>query len=155
MSKKQFPKWESSTGYQITTDPNKIDTEKLHHYLSKEAYWSKGISKELVLNSLKYSLNFSILSPNFEFIGFARVVTDYSTFGWLADVFVNENHRRKGLGKWLIKTILEHPDLQTLRNFLLFTIDAHGLYQKYGWNYLENPEILLAKKKPVEEIYKT
>jgi GNAT superfamily N-acetyltransferase len=80
-------------------------------------------------------------------------VTDYYTFGWLADVFIDKSYRGQELGKWLIQTVVDHPKLQTLRNFLLFTKDAHGLYKKFGWNFLEKPEILLAKRKSLEEIY--
>ncbi|MHA1983367.1 MAG: GNAT family N-acetyltransferase [Candidatus Hodarchaeales archaeon] len=148
----KFSFQQNATGYKITTDPLKIDIDILHYYLSKEAYWSKDIPKNLVRNSIKHSLNFSLLDPNNIFIGFARVVTDYYTFGWLADVFIDKSYRGQGLGKWLVQTVINHPKLQSLRNFLLFTKDAHGLYEQFGWKYLERPEILLAKRKSLEEI---
>ncbi|OLS27078.1 MAG: hypothetical protein HeimC3_05450 [Candidatus Heimdallarchaeota archaeon LC_3] len=137
--------WKNNQDFEISTDTSKIDIDKLFRYLSYEAYWSKGIPKEIIIESVKHSLNFSMLSPKNEFIGFARVVTDYSTFGWLADVYIDMNHRGKKLGVWLIETIVNHPDLQKLRNFLLFTKDAHALYRKFGWKDLDNPEIILAK----------
>ncbi|MHA1989903.1 MAG: GNAT family N-acetyltransferase [Candidatus Hodarchaeales archaeon] len=153
MKEEKFPYCQNADGYKITTDPSKIDMDRLYYFLSKEAYWSKGIPKSLVFNSVKHSLNFVLLDPSNNFIGFARVVTDYYTFGWLADVFIDKSYRGQELGKWLIQTVVDHPKLQTLRNFLLFTKDAHGLYKKFGWNFLEKPEILLAKRKSLEEIY--
>ena len=150
---KKILSWKNSQGFEISTDSSKVDIDRLFQFLSSETYWSKGIPKKLVIESVNHSLNFSLLSPNSGFIGFARVVTDFSTFGWLADVFIDKEYRGKKLGVWLIETISNHPDLQNLRNFLLFTKDAHDLYKKFGWKHLENPEIMLAKKKTPEELY--
>jgi len=118
--------------YLISTDPSRLDVEGLHRFLSEEAYWSPGVSREVVERSIENSLNFGLYLRD-EQVGFARVVTDYSTFAWLADVFVLEPHRSRGLGKWLVETVLSHPDLTTLRRWILATADAHGVYSRFGF----------------------
>ena len=153
MTNQLYKKYFDGKEFQITTDPAKIDVETLFSFLHYQAYWSIGIPKEYVKNSLKFSLNFSLLSPENKFIGFARVVTDYYSFGWLADVYIDEQFRGKGLGKWLVEIVIKHPDLQRLRNFVLFTKDAHELYKKFGWKKLLNPDIVLARKYSPDEIY--
>jgi GNAT superfamily N-acetyltransferase len=118
--------------YLISTDPDRLDLELVHRYLSEEAYWSPGVPRDVVDRSIEHSLNFGLFRGDAQ-VGFARVVTDYATFGWLADVFVLEPHRRRELGKWLVATVLEHPELRGLRRWLLATKDAHGLYEPLGF----------------------
>ena len=125
--------------YIISTDVSKLDVNIIHRYLSAESYWAKGIPKNIVEKSIANSLCFGLFYndeqtiPNGRQVGFARLVTDKATFAYVADVFILEAHRGKGLSKWLIKTIQLHPELQNLRRWLLTTKDAHGLYEQLGW----------------------
>lgn len=116
--------------YLISTDPNKLDLAAIHGYLSSESYWAKGRPPDVMQRALEHSLCFGLYRDD-EQVGLARVVTDYATFAWLCDVFVLETHRGQGLGKWLIQTVVAHPDLQGLL-WMLATRDAHGLYEGYG-----------------------
>lgn len=100
--------------YLISTERSRLDLDAIHSYLSKEAYWSPGVPREVVERSIEHSLNFGLYRGE-EQAGFARVVTDYATFAWLADVFVLAEHRGAGLGKWLVETVVSHPDLRRLR----------------------------------------
>jgi len=118
--------------YFISTDIDKMDVDTIHRYLSESSYWAKGIPKELVGKSIKHSLCFGVFSGD-EQVGFARVVTDRTSFAYLGDVFILLAHQGKGLSKWLMQTIHDHPDLQGLRRWMLFTRDAHGLYNQFGW----------------------
>jgi len=118
--------------YEISTDTGKLDRNMLHDYLSKESYWAKNIPRETVEKSIANSLCFGLYYKD-EQVGFARMITDKATFAYLADVFILEPYRRKGLAGWLLETILAHPDLQGLRGIMLRTRDAQELYKKYGW----------------------
>ena len=145
--------WKRPDGYVITTDPHKININELHRFLSLESYWALGVPKKLVEKSLKHSISFSLLSPEGSFIGFARVITDQATFAYLADVFVHKSIRMKGLGTWLMETVIAHPDLQNLRNFLLFTKDAQDFYAKFGWTAPKDPSRVMVIKKRAEDLY--
>ena len=123
--------------YRISTDPRRIDLEAVHAFLTR-SYWANGIAKEIVARAISASLCFGLLKSNRQ-IGFARVVTDRATFGYLCDVYVLEEYRGQGLGKWLIEELLSHPDLQGLRRFILVTSDGHGLYKQFGFGPLEKP----------------
>ena len=125
--------------YSITTDKTKLSVEYVHAYLSKSSYWAAGIPLHTVQKSVEGSLCFGVFKEK-EMIGFARVITDKATFAYLADVFIDEAYRGLGLSKWLIEVIVQHPDLQGLRRFLLATLDAHGLYRQYGFTDLTFPE---------------
>jgi GNAT superfamily N-acetyltransferase len=114
----------------ISTDPAKLDLDAIYGYLSGESYWAQGRPLDVMSRAVEHSLCFGLYAGD-EQVGLARVVTDYATFAWLCDVFVLEPHRGQGLGKWLIESVVTHPDLQGLL-FLLATRDAHGLYQRYG-----------------------
>jgi GNAT superfamily N-acetyltransferase len=125
--------YEANNGlYKITTDNSKLDVNLIHQFLCKESYWAKGIPKNIVEKSIANSLCFGLLYEDAQ-VGFARLVTDKATFAYLADVFIINEHRGKGLSKWLMKTIHEHPELQNLRRWILTTKDAHGLYEQSGW----------------------
>ena len=136
----------SKGGYSITTDKNKMDIDFIHTFLTR-SYWAEGISKEIVARSVNGSLCFGVFETNpiasasrVGQVGFARMVTDEATFAYLADVFITEDHRKKGLSKWLMEVIMSHPGLQSLRRILLATRDAHGLYGQFGFTPLANPE---------------
>lgn len=135
--------------YEISTDPARIDVAVVHGFLTN-CYWAKGISLELVRRSIEHSICFSMFHGNAQ-IGFARVVTDRATFAYLADVFVLEPHRGKGLSKWLMECIQSHPDLQGLRRWMLATRDAHGLYRQFGFHELANPERFMEIHRPYKE----
>jgi GNAT superfamily N-acetyltransferase len=127
--------------FAISTDPARFDLNVIHRYLTR-SYWAEGISRELVARSIANSLCFGIYHGEKQ-VGFARVITDKTTFGYLADVFVLEEYRGKGLSKWLMEVILAHPELQGFRRWLLATRGAHGLYQKFGFDRLAHPENLM------------
>ena len=132
--------------FTITTDPRRIDLDALHAYLHR-SYWALGIPRATVERAIQNSLCFVLLEGNRQ-IGFARVVSDRATFAYLCDVYVLEEQRGKGLGKWLIEQLLSHPELQGLRNFLLRTRDAHGLYANFGWCAPANPNSYMEISRP-------
>jgi GNAT superfamily N-acetyltransferase len=127
----------------ISTDPSRLDLDAITDMLSR-AYWAKDRTREIIVRAMQNSLVFGVYDGNRQ-IGLARVVTDYATFAWLCDVFVHEDYRQRGIGKWLMETILAHPDLHGLRRFLLVTRDAHGLYSQYGFTPLQNPDRWMEK----------
>lgn len=124
--------------YWITTDTQKLDLNAIHAYLSR-SFWAEGIPKETMAKAIANSLCFGLFDGADQ-VGLARVVTDRATFAYLCDVYVLETHRGRGLGKWLIETVMAHPDLQGLRRFQLVTRDAHGLYRRHGFATPINPE---------------
>ena len=117
--------------YTISTDPTKIDMDSVHDYLCNTAYWCLGRPREVVERSIEHSICFGVYLEDKQ-VAFARVVTDHATFAWLCDVFVFEEYRGNGLGKWLIESIVAHPALRDLGLFILATTDAHELYRRYG-----------------------
>ena len=119
-------------GYSISSDNAKLNIAVIHHYLSQESYWAQNIPLEVVKRSIDNSLCFGLYHQHTQ-IGFARLVTDKATFAYLADVFILESYRGKGLSKWLVETIQANPEVQGLRRWLLGTKDAHGLYAQFGW----------------------
>ncbi len=122
---------EGFKGYKISTDKAKLELDMIHEYLADSSYWAKGRSLDIVRKSVEYSLCFGIYKGK-EQAGFARAVSDYATFAWVADFFILDEYRGEGLGKWLIETIVAYPELQGLKNILLATQDAHELYRNYG-----------------------
>jgi GNAT superfamily N-acetyltransferase len=133
----------------VSTDKGKLDLSMIYGYLS-ESYWAKGISKNVVFRSIQNSLCFGIFSGA-EQIGFARVITDCATYAYLADVFVLELYRGRGLSKWLMECIVAHPQLQGLRRWTLATRDAHRLYAKFGFKPLAKPDNFMELHDP--EVY--
>lgn len=123
--------------YTVSTDPSRLDLAEVHAFLTT-CYWSPGISREMVERAVAGSLCFGLYHGEAQ-VGFARVITDGATFAYLCDVYVLEAHRGRGLGEWLMQVVLEHPDLQGLRRFVLVTRDAHGLYQRLGFAALARP----------------
>jgi GNAT superfamily N-acetyltransferase len=130
-------------GYLVTTDKGRLDLALVHSFL-KTSYWAAGIPADVVLRSVENSLTFGLFRDD-EQVGFAWVVTDYATFAYLADVFVLEPYRGRGLGGWMMEVVFSHPELQGLRRWMLATRDAHALYRKYGFAEPEDPRIFMEK----------
>ena len=129
-------------GFRISSDRDEMDFEAIHAFIV-ESYWARGIPRETLQRAIENSLCFGVFTEHGEQIGFARAVTDTATFAYLADVYVLEAHRGQGLSKWLMQEILSHPGLQGLRRISLATQDAHGLYARFGFTPLSNPETLM------------
>ncbi len=125
--------------YIISTDKSRLDLTVIHQFLSQESYWAKNIPITLVQKSIDNSLCFGLYLNDAQ-VGFARIITDYTTFAYLADVFILNEHRGRGLSKRLVQVITEHADLQGLRRWVLVTQDAHTLYEQFGFTALEHPE---------------
>ena len=136
----------SKNEYRITTDNSKLDFDSIHNWITN-SYWAKGRTKEEMKKVMKNSLNFGFFH-NEKQIGFARVVTDYHTFAYLCDVIIDESFRGKGLGKMLMKEVFEYPELKIMKRWLLFTKDAHGLYEQFGFSKDDMPERTMVKKNP-------
>ena len=128
----------------ISADKTLLTPSVIHGFLT-DCYWAKGISLEKVLKRIDNSMCFGVYE-NGNQVGFARVITDYESFAYLADVFILETHRGKGLSKLLMHDIMAHPDLQNLRRFMLATMDAHGLYTQFGFSLLQNEERWMEKR---------
>ena len=132
--------------YQISTDKSHLDVDLIHTYLSTRAYWAQGRAREVVEHSIEHSLCFGVYDSGGKQVGFGRVVTDYATFAWLCDVFILEETRGLGLGIRLVQSVVNHPSLQGLSNFILATRDAHELYRQYGgFEVLQSPERWMAR----------
>lgn len=131
-------------GYLISTDPQKLQVAEIHAYLSR-SYWAASRPLEVVQHSLQHSLCFGVYKDGRQ-VGLARVISDYATFAYLCDVYILEEHQGGGLGKWLVSAILDHPALAGIPRWVLFTRDAHGLYEKYGFSPLGNPEWVMVKR---------
>lgn len=124
--------------FYISTDKTKLDIDAIHEFLSTKAYWCLNIPKSKVETAIQNSLCFGVYH-NEKQIGFARVISDFSTIAYLGDVYILEEFRGNGLSKWLMETIMSHPDLQGLRRWILLTGDAHGLYRQFGWTDIADP----------------
>jgi len=134
--------FESTRGeYTISSDRRRLDVGLIHDVL-RVSYWSPGVPREILERAIANSLCFGLYRGKAQ-VGFARVIADQATFAYLADVFVMESHRGKGLATWLVEAIQSHPDLQGLRRFLLATRDAHGLYRRCGFTAVANPGRLM------------
>jgi len=125
-------------GFTISTDPARLDLDAICSFLSR-SYWANERTRETTRRSLEHSLCFGVYDGEQQ-IGFARAVTDYATFAWLADVFIAEEYRGRGLGKWLVEVVLSHPDVQSVPRWFLATRDAHELYRRFGFAALTAPE---------------
>ena len=133
--------------YVISSDPSWIDVDVVWRFLSEESYWAHGVPKEIVTKSLAHSIPFGVyqIGPQNirKQVGFARVASDRATFAYLADVFVLPEHRGQGLSKRLMGAVMAHPELQGLRRWLLFTVDAHTLYEQFGFARIAHPERIM------------
>lgn len=134
--------WERGE-YAISTARARLDVAVIHDFLHN-SYWAAGISRAVVERSIEHSLPFGVYQGTRQ-VGFARVISDYATFAYMSDVFILEEYRGRGLGKWLMETIVGHPALQGLRRWILLTRDAHGLYRKVGFTPAHSPERLMER----------
>ena len=135
--------------YTISTDRSRLDVDLVHRFLSEEAYWAKGRTREQVERSIENSVCYGAYAGD-EQVGFARAVTDKATFAWLADVFVLPEHRGAGIGRKLVEAALADPDLADVYRWFLGTADAHGLYRRYGFEGLRESGRFMARES-VEE----
>jgi hypothetical protein len=126
-------------GFRISADKGLIDFETVYNYLNDESYWGKGLPKETLKKAIENSICFGIYKQGKQ-AGFARVITDKATFAYICDVFILTGYRRLGLSKWLVQTIKQYPELQGLRRWSLATLDAHGLYEQFGFTVINWPE---------------
>lgn len=138
-------------GYVISDDQNRLDLDVIHGFL-REAYWAEGVPRDVVVRAVQNSLAFGLYDPASALVGFGRTVTDRATFAYVSDVFILPAARGKGLGKWLVAAMLDHPDHAGLRHLILATNDAHGLYEKFGFHEIAEPKRYLHKLNT--EIYK-
>ena len=136
-----------SDGFKLSTDKDLLDLELIYKVLSG-TYWAENIPVEVIAKSVEHSLCFGLYHGDGQQLGFARMVTDRATFAYLADVFVIPGYRGKGLSKFMMKAILEHPDMKGLRRIMLATRDAHGLYKQFGFTAVPNPEIFMQIHRP-------
>jgi GNAT superfamily N-acetyltransferase len=132
--------------YVISTDPRRLDLAIVHAFLAR-AYWSVGLPRAVLERAVENSLVFGLYSPSGQ-VGFARVVTDFAVFGFLMDVFIHERARGRGLGKWLVETIVSMPELAGFRRWMLVTEDAHELYRRFGFREAAAPDRLMEKVDP-------
>jgi len=130
----------------VSTDRARLDRDLIHRILA-HSYWAEGVPRQVVERSLENSLCFGVFEDGVQ-IGFARVITDYATYAYLADVFILETHRSRGAARFLMECILRHPQLQNLRRWTLVTRDAHALYAKFGFTPLEKPERFMELHNP-------
>jgi N-acetylglutamate synthase-like GNAT family acetyltransferase len=143
--------WEKD-GFTISTDKQYLDTDVIHHFLSVDSYWAKGITMDKVQKAIeKSSICFGMyegdpVNGEARQIGFVRAVTDFVRFAWIMDVFVLPEYRGVGLSKWMIETMVEQSELKDVRKMMLCTFDAHGLYEQYGFQTLDDPEIFMQRK---------
>ena len=138
--------------FTITTDKSKMDIVAIHDFLSKHSGWSDNIPFDRVKTSIDNSLNFGLFH-NDKQIGFARIISDFSTIAYLGDIYVLDNYRGQGLSKKLMDAVIEHPNLQGLRRWILLTSTADWLYEKYGFTKLPKPELYMELFDP--NVYKT
>lgn len=139
----------------VSTDRARLDLDVIHEFLSN-CYWAKGIPPATVARSIKHSLCFGIYDGSGLQVGFARVVSDFATVAYLGDVFVLEAYRGRGLSKFLMECVTQHPALQGLRRWILLTRDAHGLYQQFGFTPLKSADRYMELHRPdVYEVRKT
>jgi len=123
----------------LSTDPARLDLDVIHNFLTN-CYWAKGIPRDVVERSIEHALCFGVYDGEGAQVGFARVISDFATIAYVGDVFVLDTHRGRGLGKWLMECITQHPALQGLRRWILTTRDAHGLYSQVGFTPVKFPE---------------
>jgi GNAT superfamily N-acetyltransferase len=139
-------------GYEISTDPSRLDVDAIHAYLTR-SYWSPGIPREIVERAARHSLCFGVHeNATGAQVGFTRVVTDHATFAYLCDVYVLEDHRGRGLSKWMMREVMAHPALAGARRAMLATRDAHGLYRRFGFAGTERNTNLMEIVRP--DIYR-
>jgi GNAT superfamily N-acetyltransferase len=140
-------RWTGPHGYWVSDDRSLIDVATVHEWLSVQSYWAQGRSYELVARSLENSLTLGLYRPDGGQVGVCRWVTDYATFAWLCDVFVDATERGMGLGVFLVGTAMAHPDVEDLRLQVLGTRDAHELYRRFGFVTVPAPERWMERRR--------
>jgi GNAT superfamily N-acetyltransferase len=145
-------RWTGPLEYEVSTDFARLDMDRIHRFLSS-SYWSPGSPREVVQRAIEHSLPFGLYAPSGEQAGFARAISDRATYAYLADVYVETEHRGRGLGKFLVGCVLGHPELQALRRWALATDDAHGLYEQNGFGAPQHPEIHMFIERPAAEVW--
>jgi len=125
--------WRRADGYRVSDDAAELDRARIWGWLSEQAYWALGRSREVVDRSIENSLNFGLFAPDGSQAGFCRFVTDRATFAWLCDVIVDPAHRRNGAGTWMVGVAVSHPDVAGVDRQVLATRDAHSLYERFGY----------------------
>ena len=130
----------------VSCDAGKLEVDRIHAFLTA-SYWAGGVSRDIVARSIENSIPFGVYVTG-EQVGFARVISDRASYAYLADVYIEENHRGEGLSKLLMRAVMDHPELQGLRRWLLGTRDAHGLYRQFGFTELQRPERWMEKADP-------
>lgn len=143
-----------TNGHTISTDKSKLDISAIHDYLSNRSYWGQGRTIETIRKSIDNSLCFGMYAENGDFVGFARVVTDYTIFAYLLDLFILESYRKRGLGKHLLEHIVNNEIFKDIRFWRLDTKDAHELYRKYGFQAPAFPEKIMEKRKAVSPSFR-
>lgn len=133
--------------FTISTEKSRLQIEAIHRFLSEDSYWAQERPKELTETAIEHSMCFGVYHGGDQ-IGFARVVTDHATFAYIGDVYIEEKYRGQGLSKWLMKVIVEHPELQGFRRYILATRDAHGLYEQFEFKSLRHPDRWMEKTAP-------
>jgi N-acetylglutamate synthase-like GNAT family acetyltransferase len=134
-------------GYTISADRSQLDVDYIHRYLAGDSYWARHISAVLIRTSIENSFCVGAYHDGRQ-VGFGRLITDYATFGYLADVFVDEAHRGRGLSKQIVSLILSQPFVEGLRRIMLATRDAHSLYAQYGFTAVKNPDVFMEIHRP-------
>lgn len=134
-------------GFSVSTDKSLLDKKAIYDFLKNDSYWSKSLTEEKLNRAIDHSLCFGVYDKN-KIVGFCRVVTDHANFAYLCDVFILPSYRKLGLSKWMLQTVLNHPDLQGLRRWMLATADAHGLYRQFGFTELSKPDTWMEIYKP-------
>jgi GNAT superfamily N-acetyltransferase len=140
-------RWSGPEGYWVSDDRTLVDVTLVHRWLSQHSYWAAGRSYDLVARSVEKSLTLGLYGPGDEQVGVCRWVTDYSTFAWLCDVFVDVAARGAGLGTFLVGTAMAHPDIADLRLQVLGTRDAHDLYRRFGFESVASPERWMERRR--------
>ena len=139
--------WTGPDGYWVSDDRDLVDVARVHLWLSTLSYWAEGRPYDVVARSIAESLALGLYRPDDTQVGFCRWVTDYSTFAWLGDVFVDPEVRGAGLGKFLVQTATDHPAVRDVRLQLLGTRDAHGLYRQYGFVNVPEPQRWMERRR--------
>ncbi|SDH91099.1 N-acetylglutamate synthase, GNAT family [Vibrio xiamenensis] len=133
--------------FRVSSDPSELDFSVIYSFIST-SYWAQGIPRETLQKAIDNSLCFGVYTQDNQQVGFARLVTDKATFAYLADVFIDQAYRGKGLSKRLIEAVTMHPEVQGLRRIVLATRDAHGLYQQFGFSPLDDPALFMQIVRP-------
>ncbi len=140
--------WRRDDGYGVSDDASRLDRDYVYAWLATQSYWARDLPRDVFERSVGGAMCFGVYAADGAQVGFARCISDRATFGYLGDVFVDEAHRKRGLSKFLVATILGHPELQGFRRWSLVTSDAHSLYARFGFAALANPDRHMERHNP-------